>query len=292
MATLDDLRTVARDSSFFDKVDTKSTRVIDRAVNTALRLVAQSFNWEFYNTIGRINTVEQQSSGTVAIANGGSTVTLTGATWPTDLTDYSIRINSEDVDHGFSVRDGATTGTLISGQIWNGDTQTTASYVLYRSRYDLAGDCRKFGEFQPQNLDWDLTYISKEAFEAQKNVNISFTGDPVWVSHDNTYAYFWPPTDAAKAVLYNYDRWPASASTGGDSIDWDTTRMDMLYAAMDIAIKIHQDKLSWANGLNEVRNVAHLMSGDEPKRSARNYVRSMYGGGDFPRHRLEWGGNE
>ncbi len=292
MATLSDLRTIARDSFFHDKTDSKSTRVIDRTVNSALRLLAESHDWEYYNTEGRINTVPQQSSGTVAVTQAASTVTLTGATWPSGLTDYYIRINSSDVDYSFSSRDGDTTATFSTGQVWLDTTQTTATYSLYQSRYDLPTDCRKFGQFNVQDFDWSPTYVSKEVFLQEKTRDISFNGDPVWISHDNTYAYLWPPPAERKALPFNYQRWPASVSTGTDTIDWDSNRLDLLYGAMGLMIDVHQRKMTYPQAIGAVRQTAYLMSSDEPKRSARTCVRSMYSDPSFtPFNRLDYEGS-
>lgn len=288
--TLDDLRQFGRDE-YFDKADVKAQRVMDRVINGAFRLLAQCYDWEHFNSKARINTVAQQSSGTVAVSQGASTVTLTGATWPTALTDYYIRIDDSDIDHAFSARVGTTTGTMATGEVWNDAAVTTGTYVLFKERYSLPSNCRKFGHMTVQDMEWAPMYLSRQEYLAYKLNNIRFTGDPTAITHDSSYIYLWPPPDEAVAIDFAYQRWPTTMSTSTDTMDWLDERIEVVYGLIGIQLQIHDKKLDWHNGMLAARNFCREFADQEPKRNAPDAVMPFcIGGGFSPRHRLEWNG--
>lgn len=276
--TLSQIRQVVADL-YLDKTDTKALRVADRIINSAMRLGAQVLDWEFFNKTGRINTVAQQSSGTVAVAAAGSTVTLTSATWPTGLVGMRIRIDSADADHEFGTRTGANTGTFVSGHQWNDDAVTTGTYILYKDRHSLAGDCRRFGQLVTEALDWDPLYMSYDGWLTYKAQNPRMSGDPGVVAHDNSYIYTWPPPETAEAIDYSYERWPASAATAGDSIDWPDQRIDVLYGLCGIQLDIHRGKISYDEGLLRARRMAWTLGNDDSKQKGPDIAKPM---GDVP----------
>lgn len=262
--TLAQLRTFVSDL-YLDKNDIKALRVADRLINSALRLGASAYNWEWFNKTGRINTVAQQSSGTVAITNGLSVATLTGGTWPSGLVGMRIRINDSDADFEFGTRNGNTTGTFISDHQWNDTTVVAGTYLLYKDRCSLAGDCRKFGGINVEDTEWDPYYGSYEGWLAYKRQNPRQDGDPEYVAHDNSYLYFWPPPDAAEGIDYRYERWPASAAAASDSIDWPAQRIDVLYGLIGLQLEVHRGKMTYDEALSRAKNMAWRMAGDDPK---------------------------
>lgn len=271
MATLAELRLFAEDI-FFDSSDVKSRRLTDRSINGGMRLLAQSYEWPHYNTIGRINTVPQQSSGTVAITQAASTAVLTSATWPTDLTDYYIRIDSDYTDYYFSARVGDNTGTFATGQVYNGDTATADTYILYKERYSLPSDCRQFGRLSSEYLDWGLNYKSREDYLTIKLRDIKNSGDPQIVSHDDSYAYFWPPPDERKAVSFTYQRWPATMTASTDVADWPDSQIDILYGVIGIQMQMNDHKLSWQEGLVQAKQFCWHFADQAQLRNAPEVV--------------------
>lgn len=283
--TLAQLRTMVADT-YLDKSDAKALRVADRIINSAMRLGATAYDWEWFQKTGRVNTVAQQSSGTVAISNGGTQVVLTGGTWPTTVVGRHIRINDSDADFEIGTRDSATSATFVSGHQWNDTAVTTGTYVLYKDRVSLPGDCRKFGGINVEDTEWDPVYGDFQGWLRYKRVNPLQSGDPDYVAHDNSYLYFWPPPDSAEAIDCAYDRWPASASTAADTIDWPDQRIDVLYGLIGLQLEVHRGKMTYDEAMSRAKNMAWRMAGDDPKYKGPESISPMSMGEVYhrPRH--------
>jgi hypothetical protein len=264
---------------YLDKSDTKALRIADRVINSAMRLGAQVYDWEFFNKTGRINTTNEQTSGTVAVANGGSVVTLTGGTWPAGLVGMRIRIEDSSSDYEFGTRNGTATGTFVSGHQWNGTSVTTGTYVLYKDKISLAGDCRNFRDLLCEGTNWRPVYVSYQEYLTYKRENPTLTGDPNVYAHDNSYLYFWPYPDSAGIIDYSYERWPASAATAGASIDWPDQRIDVLYGLIGLQLDIVRGKMTYDEGIQRARNMAWKMASDDPKYKGPDCIQPM---GDLP----------
>lgn len=274
--TLAQLRTFMSDT-YLDKSDTKALRVADRIINSAMRLGAQVYDWEWFNKTGRINTTNDQSSGTVAIAAAGSVVTLTGGTWPAGLVGMKIRINGSTSEFEFGTRNGGATGTFISGHQWNAAAVTTGTYVLYKDRISLPSDCRGFREMLFEGTTWRPIYVSYQDFLAFKRDNPTMTGCPQVYAHDDSYIYTWPYPNSAAAADCSYERWPASAATAAASIDWPDQRIDVLYGLCGLQLDIHRGKMSFDEGIQRARNMAWKMASDDPKWKGPDCIAPMDG---------------
>ena len=94
--------------------------------------------WSFLRPVMEIETIAPYSTGTVAIANGATTMTLTDGVWPSwtathgslivDTTEYEIASRTND--------------TVIElAEAWSEDTETAADYFLqHNGNYDLPDD--------------------------------------------------------------------------------------------------------------------------------------------------------
>lgn len=97
----------------------------------------QTYQWRFLESHLSLNVVAVFDDGTVEVSGG--TVTLTGGTWPSDMTNYFIRVSghvlfvTERTDDN-NVEVSNTQLTVASG----------TSYDAYKYRYALPSD---FGEF-------------------------------------------------------------------------------------------------------------------------------------------------
>lgn len=112
------------------------------AVHEAYREVAVASDWTFLIKQGRIVAEVPQITGTVAYDHTGGTyerqLTLTGATWPANVIDYSIRI--DDVVCDIEERKSDTVVTLSPTMNPGADVAAGETYSLYRRWYVLPSD--------------------------------------------------------------------------------------------------------------------------------------------------------
>lgn len=113
--------------------------VVRRAVQEAYRTIPLEHQWRFYEQLGRVVTVPQQTEGTIEYDHAGGAndrqVTLAGATWPADAERYTLRVGT--ADYRIESRISGTVVTLPEDQNPGQDMAAGTSYVLYRSRYSL-----------------------------------------------------------------------------------------------------------------------------------------------------------
>jgi hypothetical protein len=117
---------------------------IDMAIKAGLRQFyfppkvfedQQSHKWSFLTPVTTLETVGPYSTGTVAIANGATTMTLTDGVWP----DWTATHGSIVIDTTEYVIASRTNDTVIElASAWAEDTETAAEFVLnHDGNYDL-----------------------------------------------------------------------------------------------------------------------------------------------------------
>lgn len=98
--------------------------------------------WPHRLTSYRFVTEELYKTGTLAIAAGGTAVTLTDGTWSTSWTTApstrTIVIQGRTEPYSITINT-TTTGTLASA--WLGDAVTEATYRMFREDYPAPSDC-------------------------------------------------------------------------------------------------------------------------------------------------------
>lgn len=104
----------------------------------AQQWVARAHRWPELMVRAKLLTSAAYSTGTIAIANGGVTWTLTGGTFPTDVASglYRIALSVSDPWYGIVTR---TSGTevLTTGSAYQEDTETASPYIVYKSHISL-----------------------------------------------------------------------------------------------------------------------------------------------------------
>ena len=117
-----------------DFISGKSDGSVLRAANLALE--------ELYMVAGpakrwTLSTTAPYSTGTVAITQGQTAVTLTTGTFATGTDGQLIRVAGDDTWFGFT-RTGGATGTLSSA--WTASTVTVATFEVVYAFYDFPTD--------------------------------------------------------------------------------------------------------------------------------------------------------
>lgn len=116
----------------------RDMRLAKNAIRNAYRSLPTKHSWPYYVRMGQIQTVASQDDGTIVYTHSTRTVTLTGATFPTDARYYKIIIDS--VIYPIEEYVTSTTVTLPEGRNPGADVAST-DYILYRGQYDLPSGC-------------------------------------------------------------------------------------------------------------------------------------------------------
>ena len=113
-----------------------------KRIARAIKALNEMHEWSHRLSRSRVTTEAQYATGTVAIANGGTAVTLTSGTWDTawSTAPSSRRIFISGRPEPYDITIASTTTGQLS-DAWAGTTQTAASYVLFRDTYPLPTDC-------------------------------------------------------------------------------------------------------------------------------------------------------
>lgn len=96
--------------------------------------------WSYYRRRAVINTVACQTTGTVTFTYATRTVTLTGATFPTDVRYYRLIIGNTSYDIA-SYTD--STHIVLPETSNPGADVSSSTYTLYKSEYPLPTDFRR-----------------------------------------------------------------------------------------------------------------------------------------------------
>jgi hypothetical protein len=146
---------------------------IKQAIIRAYDELTTMRDWSYYHVHGRVVLQAPYSVGTVS--SSGTTVTLTGGTWPTwAATGGYLRVG-EEVSQ-VAVRTSGSVITLSSGLSLKAAV-SSQPYTLYRSVYALPSDFRNMDEPSDEYNWWSGLYVTPD--EAMKLERVSnSSGEP------------------------------------------------------------------------------------------------------------------
>lgn len=227
------------------------TNLVRRATRNAVTRVAAAHPWGYLEEHQRIVTNAPYTTGTLAITNGSTTVTLSGGTFPSWAAHGELVVSGDAPAYPVASRDSDTQLTLVTA--FQETTVTAASYSLHRLAYDLAADFRE-GVQVYQEDNQALEYISPNEWLRRHRSDPASDGDPVAYTimgsaeTDQRMAVrFYPAPDAAATFDVIGVRWPRdlkvnyatgtvaatadSTSITGSGTSWDS---DMVGAVLRI----------------------------------------------------------
>jgi hypothetical protein len=144
---------------------TREERTARRAILAAYSDLSGSRNWARYQRLLRITVDAQQDDGTVTYVAATRQLTLTGATWPTNVIYGEVVIDNAiyEVDTYVS----STVITLQEGFCPTADIASATDYMWQRDRYPLPDDFQSMArliditskrELSPTIIDDVITY--------------------------------------------------------------------------------------------------------------------------------------
>lgn len=181
-----------------------------RAVQAAYREIVASHDWTFLNGNGRIQLVAPQTTGTVVYTSSTRVLTLTGATWPADAQDYSVRF--DDIVCDVESRTSDTVIVLDSVMAPGADVAST-TYSMYPRWYLLPNDFASMGPTFEENAS---RIIGRQISPAEMlgldryrdttgNVQFFAVG-PAPDLHGTMALYLHPASDMAETLDFPYKR--------------------------------------------------------------------------------------
>lgn len=222
----------------------QSDAVLQQAVNNSLWWIATSKFWNYYKTYGDFTLREPYSTGTLALTNGSTTVTLTGGTWPSWAASGKLKIGNKV--YRVATRSSGTVVLLATA--WAEDSESGTTYLLFQDEYTLASDLLKFGKPLP-GPGWGSSGEATsfdEVLAAQNSQIIGEAYPRLWAIHGSggiAKIIMWPyPSGSEDTQLaYWYYRRPAALSAAGDTADVDPLWQELLHRAIDYQVAIRYE---------------------------------------------------
>lgn len=197
-------------------VDAQATAAVRRAAQQAVRELQAYHPWSYYRYLGRVATVAQYLTGTVAYDHTGGAyervLTLSGGTWPT-WAGYGVVVIA-DVAYPAEERKSATELTLKEEANPGADLSAGTGYVLARDTYPLPDDFQAAGDFVVAADSIPLTYRDPAELVKYRRTNLG-PAKPLDCAvvggqlRDGKMALkLWPPPDLAYQIDFDYRRRP------------------------------------------------------------------------------------
>ncbi|SFH96545.1 hypothetical protein SAMN05421753_104160 [Planctomicrobium piriforme] len=204
----------------------KGLKLAARAVSDVYDLFPTLHEWSYLNRRGRISTVANQDDGTVAFDLTGGVnerqLTLTGATWPSDVRDYRIVI--ANVEYDIESRVSSTVVTLVPGKCPTADVASGTAYNLYRVEYPLPIDFRRGSELDADD-EWPEQVSPDELTESR---DYCFGSPRRYAIRGATGRYgslaveFYPYPNTARTYDFSYTATPRPISNFTGALQYST----------------------------------------------------------------------
>lgn len=221
---------------------TQSDTVLLQAVNNAVAWVATARFWERYKTHGELSLQEPYATGTIAIANASTTVTLTTGTWPSWAASGKLLISGKL----YRIASRSSNNVVLLTTAWADDALTASTYTLIRDEYPLPADCLKFGRFYPGQAWGDggspasLEYV----LQAQNDFTYSQKYPSMYAVHgsgNSDKLILYPHPNDSQQLPFWYYRKPATLTTGTDTVDADALHLELIHRSIDYQIAIRYE---------------------------------------------------
>jgi hypothetical protein len=206
-----DLEEFAREASI-----SAAGRSIRAAIRRAYREIVSTHDWSCLHANGRIQLKASQDDGTVTYDHTGGTyerqVTLVGDTWPDDVIDWAVRIETDEGEIVCDVeeRKSDTVITLDATMNPGQDVAAGASYVAYPRYYRLPNNFLSIDQPVEEALHTLGKYVSPgEMLQLDRYYNESgdiryFTIAPVPDLYGTMGLFVQPHSDTARTLDFMY----------------------------------------------------------------------------------------
>jgi hypothetical protein len=143
---------------------TGQTTLINDAINIALNRVYQWNDWPYYLTEGVFSTTAPYTTGTAAVASGGTLVTITTGVVSIAFAYRKIRFGGEKTYYRIIDID-IIGNTVTLDAPYSGSALLTSSYSIYQDEYLLAPDVDKYKTIRQMQNGVPLLSLSPNTFD-------------------------------------------------------------------------------------------------------------------------------
>ncbi len=161
-------------------IGTSKRNILRRGLQELIFRYASAWPWPHYRDRATITMVDDVTNGTASITNGSTAVTFSGATIVAGMAGRKIRFSSEEQWYDIlSVDTGASTAVLV--QVYQGATNTAATFLIYQDEYRLAPNCQRpldFIQLEDQVQMIVFTYLNFDRLFS----DVGSLGDPIYLT--------------------------------------------------------------------------------------------------------------
>lgn len=209
MATLTytDLQTRVMNRIRIPTTNTTQATIVQGIINDVYREIYAMNDWWWLEKSQVINTVNDYLTGTVAVTNGSTAVTLSAA--PAgglgSFADRVLLITGDTTDASAVYRISAHTAGSVGMTLdanFTGTTATAASYNIYQDSYDLASDVGKILRVKRYGFLWPMKEVGPSEMASLKIFDQT-VGKPQWWTHEE-FDTSGDPTTARQLVVHPY----------------------------------------------------------------------------------------
>jgi hypothetical protein len=213
-----------------DLTGTKADAIIKSAVNDALDMLSSERQWSHLLRKYYIPLKGAYSTGTIAVATGGTDVTLTTGTWPSWAASGKIFVGNQILD----VATRSSNSVVTLAQAYDATAISGSTYVLYQNEYDLPDDMWKFHRPLPGQR-WGYGGSARPMLELLEAENGAAYGQhfPSMFAVANGSFVCWPYPDTDYMLGFTYFARPARLSTDTDVADIDPVHIECMRRAID-----------------------------------------------------------
>jgi hypothetical protein len=210
--------------------------IVGRYLNDRIQTIVRHIDWTRLKGETTLQTTAIYETGTVAITNGLTALTLTGGTWTAAMTGREIRLQEDDPFYLFT-RTGATTGTIE--RAYEGETVTEATYRIFQRIYALPSDLGSIKSLKIPFTDADLDQTELEDLDKRDPARVVYgrpaTFVPVKDSADVPpvpQVELWPIPEVSEGYPLRYQKKVARITSTATYIqDWIST--ECLFAGVE-----------------------------------------------------------
>lgn len=191
-----------------DQSDSADNTLLGRWLNTSQRIIAGAADWPFLRATNPliIQTVADISTGTVTVAAGATSATLSSAPAASVAGSY-IQFASSDDWYEITAHTAATTGLTISPAAISANT--TATYTIRKFYYSLSSAVDRILSIRQATTPFQLNEMSRDSF-------LKFKPDPDTTGTPKLFSYagldsssvpqvtLWPTPDAVINLQVDY----------------------------------------------------------------------------------------
>lgn len=194
--------------------------LLDAIINQRYFEYLRSFPWARLRASSTITTVAEYTTGTIAVSEGGTTLTGTDTVWTSAMTGRRIRIANRNEDYTFTYV--SATSATIAGA-YEGDDETEATYVISKRHFTLPSDCGNLESITVPETNDELDQINVEELDQIDPARGTY-GDPttytLYVDDSSTppvsQVELWPTPQTARALPIRYIKQVSRLSAASD----------------------------------------------------------------------------